>query len=239
MKVAVDLGYMSHIDSEFTHYRHPQRAIVAAIAMSHLKVRFFRLDSYTFYDGDDLLEYDRANLMDCMSTLKDFELVDEILDTAGSQLCVNILGSALRLSFLAFEQGIQSDRSCQLILLPPELLLANRLSSLTHLHIANAVIHADTLIEALERCQKSLVCLHMHYVALSKDDGDWGRVLRTMLAMPELVDVRLLLVQAASVEPRRFFDLPSSFTWPESREFKGREGVAEGLQSLLDNHIYL
>jgi hypothetical protein len=56
VSVDVDLAWMSQADFEYGHYHHPQKAILAAIAMSHLKVRLFSADKWTFYECDDLLK---------------------------------------------------------------------------------------------------------------------------------------------------------------------------------------
>jgi len=167
--------------------------------------------------------------------------VDEIIGTTGSQLCIDILEDASRLRQLGFHPGLRYCKSCQLAPLPPELLLANNLSTITDLRITAAVIDTDSLVHALARCQKSLVNMVMSYVALSTNDGDWAKIVHAMLAMPELSRVELLLIQAAPVEGRRFFrfHLPNNFTYPKSKIFEGRERVVEGLQSLLDNHMYL
>jgi hypothetical protein len=150
-----------------------------------------------------------------LSTGEYFELRDEISETTASQLCVDILGGASELQALGFDQGIRFDNKCRLAPLPPELLLASRLSSLTHLFIENAFVNADSLIEALSRCQNSLVCTSMCYVALSMNDEGWVKVVRTLLAMPGLVYVQLLLIPAASVEPDRLLNLVENFTWPK------------------------
>lgn len=223
----------------------PPQDVLCSLAMSRMEIHSLKLDQFTFRGSDGLHSFSRAELLAPMSALTtvDFRYIG-MLSTTCMLIYCDLLQGALRLQSLVLEVGGfrgGQERTISLIHLPPEVLLANRLSYLTGLKIARAVIDGESLIEALRRCHMTLTHLVLRYVALSTDDEDMMPVCRELLGMPELVFLELHMLKTRVFGPNHFFKIPDHGVYPEDRLYVhgGKERIKEGLQELLDNHLYL
>ena len=145
-----------------------------ALATSRLKVHTFQVDNRAFCICNDLLTYDRPNLMASMSAIERFEFSGGMPNTPGwlrytarMPIYTDILAGASQLRSLAFDVGTYTRKEWSLLPLAPEMLLVNDLANLTSLRITAAIVDASSLVEALRRCKTSLTHLTLDHVALS------------------------------------------------------------------------
>lgn len=218
-----------------------QQTIMLSLSILRLKVQSLKIDEYTFRHSDDLLAYNRADLLASMSTLRTLHFEGEV-PHADMPIYDEILRGASDLRSLTFDSGGQrlfNGKQISMMPLAPELLLTNELSSLTSLKITKTVLDGASFIQALRRCQGTLTHLVLRYVALSTNDEDLIPVHQAMLEMPEPVFLELQLLQARNFERHVFFAIPNDGVRPEGQLYEGKESIKEWLQDLLDNHLYL
>lgn len=139
--------------------------------------------------------------------------------------------------------------SRDLLLLPPEVLLANILSSLESLTLRHVSLNLgeQETNHFLARCRASLTRLTLQRVALlspayeqnddDDDSGVWGRVGKLLLTMPKLEFVELQMVYARDevAEPLGYWsEVVTTLEGgdPPGKRLEGRDSVVEGLRKL-------
>lgn len=223
-------GYFGH---RFESPGQVHHIILFCVAMARTKLLTLQIDKCAFENSDDLLAYNRADLMASMSGLMTFEFKGD-MPHRQMHIYREILESAPELHNLAFDGGAYQHGWVSLTPLAAELLLANRLSILRGLKITSAILDEQIIIHALKLCQKSLTHLVLRQVALAEGNDGWEYVIEAMLAMPELLYVELRLISTDHAVPRSAYRVDDDAEMLKTDIFEGRELVTEGLQSLLD-----
>lgn len=237
ISVVVDLAIHGNTGGSFRGLRNccaPEHTMLFSLATLRMGVHSLKVDEHAFDDSDDLLAYDRAEIVACMSTLRAFEFVGNIPHDQMS-IYEEILRGAPQLRNLTLNTSIDMESEIYLTRIDSELFLANNISALTNLRITRAMMVAENLIQALQHCRTTLSHLTMRHVALLVSDEGWLRVAQILLAMPKLVFVELQMIPAGSYTSGLFF-APHADGCQESHIFEGRERVVEGMQGLLKSH---